>query len=55
MRQVTLKEYGAELIGDLLDDLNRRAKARGEEVELVFERSRPRLVSVNPGDAGKEN
>jgi hypothetical protein len=30
---------------DLLADLNRRAQARGEDVQLVFDRPRPRLVA----------
>jgi hypothetical protein len=46
MKQVTLREYGAELIGELLEDLNRRARERGEDRELVLERPRPRLVGA---------
>jgi len=41
-RQVTLREY---LLQDILTDLNRRAQARGEDVEIVFERPKARLVA----------
>ena len=37
-RTLTIKEY-------LLEELNRRARERGEDVELVFERPRPELVA----------
>jgi hypothetical protein len=43
-RVVTLQELQNELICDLLADLNRRRQARGEDVEIVFERPKPRLV-----------
>jgi hypothetical protein len=36
-RQVTLREY---LLQDMLADLNRRAKERGEDVEIVFDKPR---------------
>lgn len=42
-RTVTLREY---LFEDILADLNRRARERGEDVEIVFERSKPRLVTA---------
>jgi hypothetical protein len=42
-RQVTLKEW---LMEDLLADLNRRARERGEDIEIVLERPKPRLVSA---------
>jgi hypothetical protein len=41
-RQVTLREY---LLQDILTDLNRRAQARGEDVEIVFERPKPQLAT----------
>jgi hypothetical protein len=44
-RTVTLREYADEVMRDLLADLNRRAQARGEDVQLVFDRPRPRLVA----------
>lgn len=44
-RLVTLQELQNELIADLLADLNRRAQARGEDIQLVLERSRPRLIA----------
>ena len=34
-RVMTVKEY-------LLEELNRRARERGEDIELVFEHERPR-------------
>jgi hypothetical protein len=34
-RTLTIKEY-------LLEELNRRARERGEDIELVFEHERPR-------------
>jgi hypothetical protein len=37
-RTLTIKEY-------LLEELNRRARERGEDIELVFERPQPRLVA----------
>ena len=37
-RVLTIKEY-------LLEELNRRAKERGEDIELVFERPQPRLAT----------
>jgi hypothetical protein len=37
-RTVTLSEY-------LLQILNERARARGEDVELVYERPRPRIAA----------
>jgi hypothetical protein len=37
-RTLTIKEY-------LLEELNRRARERGEDIELVFERTQPRLVA----------
>jgi hypothetical protein len=37
-RQVTLTDY-------LLETLNERARARGEDVELVYERPRPRIAA----------
>jgi hypothetical protein len=37
-RTITAKEY-------LLEELNRRARERGEDIELVFERPQPRLVA----------
>ena len=37
-RTMTMKEY-------LLEELNRRMREDGKDVELVFERPRPRLVS----------
>jgi hypothetical protein len=38
MRTLTIKEY-------LLEELNRRARERGEDIELVFERPTPRLAT----------
>ena len=37
-RTLTVREY-------LLEELNRRMRERGEDVELVFERPKPRLVA----------
>ena len=37
-RVLTIKEY-------LLEELNRRARERGEDVELVFEKPKPRLAA----------
>ena len=37
-RTLTVKQY-------LLEQLNRRARERGEDVELVFERREPRLAT----------
>ena len=39
-RTVTLSEY-------LLQILNERARARGEDIELVYEYPKPRLVASN--------
>jgi hypothetical protein len=44
-RRVVLSEYANELMDDVLRDLNRRPKARGEDIEIVLSRPRPRLVS----------
>jgi len=41
-RQVTLREY---LLADMLADLNRRARERGEDVEIVFDRPKPQLAA----------
>jgi hypothetical protein len=41
MRTLTVREY-------LLEELNRRMRERGEDVELVFERPRPRLAEIVP-------
>jgi hypothetical protein len=38
MRTLTIREY-------LLEELNRRARERGEDIELVFERPKPRLAT----------
>jgi hypothetical protein len=49
-RTLTIKEY-------LLESLNRRMRERGEDVELVFERPRPKLVSevvqLQPGHSAQ--
>jgi hypothetical protein len=44
-RVVTIQQLQNELIEDLLTDLNRRAQARGEDVQIVLERPKPRLVA----------
>ena len=44
-RIVTIQQLQQELITDLLVDLNRRAQARGEDVQIVLERPKPRLVA----------
>jgi hypothetical protein len=41
-RTVTLREY---LIQDILAELNRRARERGEDVEIVLERPKPQPVA----------
>jgi hypothetical protein len=41
-RQVTLAEY---VLRDTVAFLNQRARKRGEDVEIVLERSKPRLVA----------
>jgi hypothetical protein len=38
-RTLTIKEY-------LLEELNRRMRARGEDIELVFSHERPKLAEV---------
>lgn len=49
-RVMTLREYQDELMDDLLADLNRRAQARGEDIEIVLSRPRPRLVAERVAD-----
>lgn len=44
-RVMTLHEYRDYVIEDLLADLNRRARERGEDFELVSDRPKPRLVA----------
>jgi hypothetical protein len=44
-RVVTLRELRDDLLADLLADLNRRAQARGEDVQIVLSRPRPQLVA----------
>jgi hypothetical protein len=59
-RIVTIQQLQQELITDLLVDLNRRAQARGEDVEIVLERPKPRLATANvvplrAANSSKEN
>jgi hypothetical protein len=42
-RTVTLTDY-------LLEALNRRARERGEDVQIVFERPKPWVVARNDGE-----
>jgi hypothetical protein len=46
-RTLTVREY-------LLETLNRRMRERGEDVELVFDRPRPRLAEVVPLASARE-
>jgi hypothetical protein len=44
-RVMTLRENRDYVMEDLLADLNRRAQARGEDVQIVLSRPRPQLVA----------
>jgi hypothetical protein len=44
-RVMTLREYRDVVLDDLLADLNRRAQARGEDVQIVLSRPRPQLAT----------